>query len=136
MANVLVVEDEANIRLVLKLALEEEGHQVVTTDNGQECLARLEQGLWPDVILADLCMPRLSGRALVEEIRTNDEYRHIPIAIVTGSVPVSSELPPKGTYQALISKPFDLGVIYETVKKLTSPQCTFWPDSQIITSIM
>lgn len=122
MARVLVIEDELNISFVLKTVLKDEGHEVVTALNGAAGLDLLEQDPLPNVVLADLCMPGLGGQALVEIMRSNPRLKNIPVAIITGSFPSAKNFPPRESYQALISKPFDLSEVIDTVEKLSKTE--------------
>jgi CheY-like chemotaxis protein len=59
-ATILVVDDDDAIRLVLRIELVAEGHEVVEAGDGREALARLEE--WhPDIVLLDLMMPVMDG---------------------------------------------------------------------------
>lgn len=66
--SVLIADDEPHIIRVLKLTLEREGYDVMSADDGQEALKKLEQSR-PDILISDLQMPRMGGRALCETAR-------------------------------------------------------------------
>jgi PAS domain S-box-containing protein len=79
---VLVVEDDANARDLLRRMLEKEGLSVVEAENGREaleCIAEQE----PALILLDLMMPEMDGFELVAELRRHEAWRSIPIAVLT-----------------------------------------------------
>ena len=61
MKRILVVDDEPNIRDVLKMLLEEDGYEVETADNGRRAIEMLENAALPDLVISDLKMPG-SGR--------------------------------------------------------------------------
>ena len=63
---VLVVDDDAAIREVVQIIVEAEGYPVVTAAEGAEALRHLQSGLRPGVILLDLRMPGMDGRAFRE----------------------------------------------------------------------
>lgn len=66
---VLVVDDDAVNRQAMELLLRREGHEVVGVENGLEAIGRLEGRERPfDVVITDLQMPRLGGRALYEQL--------------------------------------------------------------------
>lgn len=65
---ILVIDDEKNIRLTLKQALEAEGYEVVSAVNGEEGLEELRGGEF-DVILVDMKMPGMSGLEFIEKAR-------------------------------------------------------------------
>jgi DNA-binding response OmpR family regulator len=76
---VLVVEDDARIRVALRLALEEEGHQVEETESGEEALGAFRRAT-PDVVLVDIMLPGMSGLDLCRELRKSSD---VPIIVVT-----------------------------------------------------
>ena len=80
---VMVVEDERDIRDILKNLLEEEGFQVVTFENGMNILEdiRINQ---PDLLLLDQILPGKTGVEAVREVRSSDLYATLPIIMVTG----------------------------------------------------
>lgn len=120
MANVLVIDDEQTIIKLLCAFLTDEGHRVWTAAHGQAGLAFLERGLRPDVVLLDLRMPVLSGRAVVEAMQRRCEWREIPIIVLTAQAPDSDEMPPPGSYYALVQKPFDLDRLLTLINRLTA----------------
>jgi PAS domain S-box-containing protein len=79
---VLVVEDEAAMREVLRRALEKEGWAVREAANGREALACMAEGR-PELILLDLMMPEMDGFQFVDEVRQHQDWRSIPIVVVT-----------------------------------------------------
>ncbi|OPY58037.1 MAG: Polar-differentiation response regulator DivK [Pelotomaculum sp. PtaU1.Bin035] len=119
MALVMIMEDEPNIALVLEIALTEEGNEVISVRNGFLGLERLKQKPEPEIIFVDLNMPVLSGRAVIEYINSAPNLRHIPVVILTGSLPDLDDKPPRGSYQALINKPFDLDEVINMVNVLS-----------------
>jgi len=82
MTKVLVVDDEAPIRLLCRVNLEAEGIEVVEADDGLEGVeqARVEQ---PDVILLDVMMPRLDGWGAAELLLHDPATKEIPIVFLT-----------------------------------------------------
>lgn len=79
--NVLIVDDEKNIRQGLGKALEMDGHNVYLAEDGQEALDIIHQDE-VDLVIADLRMPRLSGEELLR--RVVDQWPTIPVIILTG----------------------------------------------------
>ena len=79
---VLVIDDEAPIRLLCRVNLEAEGIEVVEAADGRSGLdlARAEH---PDVVLLDVMMPGLDGWRVAEELLEDDETRGIPIIFLT-----------------------------------------------------
>jgi signal transduction histidine kinase/CheY-like chemotaxis protein/putative methionine-R-sulfoxide reductase with GAF domain len=79
---VLVVDDDAEIRQLLRRMLEPEGYTVVEAENGRVALERLRETP-PSVVLLDLMMPEMDGFAFVTEFRRHEPWRAIPIVVIT-----------------------------------------------------
>ena len=79
---VLVVEDDADLREMMRRTLENEGWAVIEAANGRVALERLIEQR-PELILLDLMMPEMDGFQFLEEVRTHEEWRSIPIVVVT-----------------------------------------------------
>lgn len=80
---VMVVEDEGDIRDILKSLLESEGFQVVALESGMNILNDLQQNQ-PDLLLLDQILPGKTGVEAVREVRGSDEFSKLPIIMVTG----------------------------------------------------
>jgi two-component system, OmpR family, KDP operon response regulator KdpE len=79
MSRILVVDDEAGIRKVVRDALERGGHDVETAADGAEALARFEEGAF-DLVITDWNMPELDGFELVRRVRKSSA---VPILMLT-----------------------------------------------------
>ena len=79
---VLVVEDDADMRKVLRRRLEKEGWAVSEAGNGRDALERVAESR-PELILLDLMMPEMDGFQFLEEVRKQEEWRSIPVVVVT-----------------------------------------------------
>ena len=86
---ILVVDDDADIVGWLEQLLSHAGYRVATAYDGIEALESVAAHR-PDLILLDIKMPRLDGRATLSRLRAEDEYREIPV-IVLSADPVSDE---------------------------------------------
>ena len=65
---VLVVDDEADIRQIIQSLLETDDYEVMSAENGQVALEKLEGDVKPDIILLDLMLPHVSGYRLLNEL--------------------------------------------------------------------
>ncbi len=109
--------------MVLEAVLEQDGHTVEKAHDGRAALNLMRSGpVLPDLVLLDLFMPCMSGKAVVETMRDDSYLRHIPVVIITGSTLNGRGFPAAGSYQALITKPFDLSQVLECVRGLLSPR--------------
>jgi GAF domain-containing protein/CheY-like chemotaxis protein/anti-sigma regulatory factor (Ser/Thr protein kinase) len=79
---VLIVDDDAEIRELLRRMLEPEGYAIVEAENGRVALERLH-GVSPSVVLLDLMMPEMDGFEFVTEFRHHGSWRAIPIVVIT-----------------------------------------------------
>ncbi|MEC7984441.1 MAG: sigma-54 dependent transcriptional regulator, partial [Myxococcota bacterium] len=105
MARILIADDEASIRLVLKAQIRQLGHSVHAVKNGQEAINYLQK-YSVDVLITDLQMPKMNGMQLFERCRS--EYPDIPVIILTahGTVNLAVEAIKKGAFD-FQAKPFD-----------------------------
>jgi CheY-like chemotaxis protein len=80
---ILVVDDEADVRAYLSLALEDAGFEVATAADGLDALEMARQNP-PDLISLDLVMPRHSGARCYHDLQKDKHLAKIPVLIVTG----------------------------------------------------
>ena len=79
---ILFAEDEPDIQFVARIALEDEGHQIVTVDDGQAAFERALAEPF-DVILLDVMMPRLDGLGGCRKLQDDPRTRDIPVIFLT-----------------------------------------------------
>ncbi|OGP57708.1 MAG: histidine kinase [Deltaproteobacteria bacterium RBG_13_61_14] len=112
---ILIVDDEENMRHMLKVLLEKEGYVCEAGADGQEALKKFEQDPY-DFVLCDIRMPRMDGSELLREMRR----RQIPATVIMmsayGSEDTALEAMKLGAYD-YISKPFKAEEIVLTLKK-------------------
>lgn len=79
---VLVIDDDSDVRAMMRLVLENEFYQVEEAEDG---LSGLESVYFepPDLVLCDLAMPRLNGKEFVQRVRSEKEIAHLPILMFT-----------------------------------------------------
>ena len=116
MRKVLIIDDERNILSVIKEALDMYGHEVLVAEDGFIGLKLLNEGYVPDVALLDLNMPGMDGRDFIDKV--SSQSRRFPIILLTGAAPNPREFPPAGSYHGVITKPFDLLKLIDTVNQL------------------
>lgn len=115
MKKILVVDDELNMRLVLKAMLGKEGYEVATASDGLEALDILKDNNIA-VIVTDLKMPRLDGMGLLEKVIGN--YPYTPVIIITahGTIDTAVDALKKGAFD-YITKPFEQDDLKNIVNK-------------------
>jgi len=104
MRRVLVVDDEENIRLVLRTLLRKHGYEVELADSGEAALA-LVDSFGPDVILTDVRMPRMGGLDLLATLKAKNVGATVIVMSAYGSIDLALEAIKAGAYDYL-SKPF------------------------------
>jgi two-component system response regulator AtoC len=104
-AKILVVDDELNMRLVLKAMLKKEGYEVATAADGQEALQILKEEKIA-VVATDLKMPRLDGMGLLHRIMQEDPSLPVIILTAYGTVSNAVDALKKGAFDYL-TKPFE-----------------------------
>ncbi len=112
---VLVVDDEPNLRRVLSAQLARDGYEVHTACDGEEALATLQEHHL-DLVITDLRMPKVDGMELLRRARKLDA--DLPVVIITahGSVDNAVEALKTGAFD-YITKPFDQSEVRNVVKK-------------------
>jgi CheY-like chemotaxis protein len=116
---VLVVEDEAMLRRTLADTLTDEGFAVRQAPDGRAALELLET--WrPRVILLDLLMPVMDGRAFLGELRQRDALADI-LVIVISATPDKRDLDGAAEF---VSKPFELDDVVDLVHRLAGTVAT------------
>ena len=115
-ARVLLVEDEADIRLVLELFLSAEGFAVQTARNGLEALRWLESGGSAELILLDMKMPVMNGWEFAEAYR-NGAWPKAPILVMTAAADAEARAAEVGA-QGWVGKPFELEELLASVRSV------------------
>jgi two-component system alkaline phosphatase synthesis response regulator PhoP len=82
MVSILIIDDEEDIRDILKYNLEKEGFQVDVSSNGEEGFIKIKETL-PDLVILDVMMPGMDGIEVCELIRSTPECDHIIICLLT-----------------------------------------------------
>lgn len=117
-SRVLVVDDTASIRFLIRTNLELDGWEVVEAADGQECLERIVD-IAPDIITIDAVMPRLDGWATVSALRANPATAGIPIVMVTTQAQaVDVRHGVEAGVDAYLTKPFDPDDLVATVRRV------------------
>jgi CheY-like chemotaxis protein len=118
---VLVVEDDSDLREGLSQALRDHGFGVTPTTNGQEALDLLRAGARPSVILLDLMMPELNGWQLAAALRRDPDLSRIPQVVISAYMDATEQealaLPPDDC----LRKPFHLRILIHALERHCEP---------------
>jgi CheY-like chemotaxis protein len=114
---VLVVDDDADIRLLVAELLRLTGYEVDTAASGVEALARLTGGQRPDLVLLDVQMPELDGWDTLRGIRADEALRDLPVVLCTvKSGPVDTALGWTLGCDGYVVKPFAIDALVGEVE--------------------
>jgi len=111
--NILLIEDEVDIRNILKDVLEWEGYCVYTASNGKEGMEILPEIPAPCLILLDLMMPVMNGWEFADALETDRAYADIPIVTLSAFSDPEKRIRAAGS----IKKPVDLDALFTLVRK-------------------
>ncbi len=115
MRRVLVVDDEENLRLVLRTLLKKHGYEVEVADSGESALAALDS-FDPDVILTDVRMPRMGGLDLLSALKAKQHPATVIVMSAYGNVDLAIEAMKAGAYD-YVGKPFKPDEIVLALRK-------------------
>jgi two-component system chemotaxis response regulator CheY len=115
--NVLVVDDNAGTRGMIKIILERTGHKVVGEAGDGDSAVKAFCELRPEVVLLDIIMPGKSGVEVLQEIRAIDPAAKVVLVTAVDQDEVSKELLAKGA-AAIIYKPFSYDDFGKVLKKI------------------
>ena len=120
--HILIVEDEPNVRLVFRSALESKEYTLATAEDGEAALRWLKQTPY-DLVLLDLRMPGIDGMEVLRRLRA--EGHGVPVVIITahGSIPDAVQAMKYGAVDFL-TKPFRARALYARLEKILVPRRT------------
>lgn len=103
----LLADDSITIQKVVELVLAEEGFDIKAVNNGEEALAAVAT-FKPDIVLADIEMPKMNGYQLCEKLKTNPATKNIPVILLSGAFePLDEELARQVKADSFVVKPFE-----------------------------
>ena len=113
---VLVVDDSPEMLDFLKESLKDYFKEVYSASDGEEALKILKKHL-PDIVVSDIMMPKMNGYELCKYIKSNIDYSHIPVVLLTArNEEQSLKLGYKIGANAYVPKPFDLETLIEILR--------------------
>jgi len=115
--DIIIAEDNEELRLFLKTALQE-NYNVVTACDGVEAMECIEKQI-PDLIISDVLMPRMDGFELCEKLKSTYEYSHIPILLLTALSDKTEQIHGLGLgADDYLTKPFDMALLQQRIKSI------------------
>ena len=119
---ILIVDDSSSLRLVVKLALNRAGYDVIEAGDGKEGLAQLEKAGKVHLIVSDVNMPVMDGIAFVTEVKKHPRHKFTPVVMLTTEGQDAKKEQGKAAgAKAWICKPFTPPQLLDAVSKLILP---------------
>ncbi|MBU1147689.1 MAG: response regulator [Candidatus Omnitrophica bacterium] len=115
---ILIVDDEDDIRKMIKFRLEAVGYDVTEAADGQEGLdkARADK---PDLLILDLMLPKIDGYKVCRMLKFDEKHKHIPILMFTARGQEKDKLIGKEMgADAYVTKPFEPKVLVDKIQEL------------------
>jgi CheY-like chemotaxis protein len=114
---ILVVDDNADARFMLKTVLEAQGFAVACAEDGQAALSLVETNQ-PDLIISDIQMPNLNGIEMIKKLRMQSETRDTPVLVTSAlhSEVLADAIDAGGT--AIAAKPVQLESLIDLITQL------------------
>ncbi|MCE3013383.1 MAG: response regulator, partial [Proteobacteria bacterium] len=117
MGKILIIEDERDIRELMKFQLNSSGYQVTDVDSADKAIELLESGQKIDLILVDWMLPGMSGIEFTRRVKGHKSFKTIPIIMVTAlTQPENIVTGLDAGAQDYPTKPFDLDVLLARVR--------------------
>lgn len=115
---VMIVDDERDIVLILKMALEKAGYDVVEAYDGLEALGKVKHEN-PDLILLDIMMPHMDGHSVNLKLKEDPATAHIPVIVITGRGHLKELLQVRDEVRiaAYLEKPFTVAMLLDKIKE-------------------
>lgn len=113
---ILVLDDDPSLRRMLKVLLEQEGHQVVVAGDVQSALAQCHVQL-PDLMVVDLMLPIEDGEMFLREFRRQWRHEEVPVIVLSASS-ARNDIARRLTVEATLPKPFFAEDLRELIASL------------------
>jgi CheY-like chemotaxis protein len=117
--DILVVEDEEDIRFCIKEILEDEGYSVALASNGKEALDILEKKKNPRVIFLDLMMPIMNGTEFIRTQQAKEDFSQVPVVIMSADREIQRKTQEMAA-STYLAKPIDLDALLAMAAKYCS----------------
>jgi CheY-like chemotaxis protein len=118
MARVLVIDDEPDVRWLLRLSLERVGHEVLLAEDGLRGVA-MAQRQKPDIVVVDLMMPVMDGYGVLDALAKDPRTAHLPVLVLTAkALPEDQVRSVEAGARRFMTKPFDPEDLAEELERV------------------
>jgi two-component system response regulator MprA len=116
---VLVADDQDDVRCLLSLLLQLEGHEVATVNDGAEAVAEATRRP-PDAIILDVMMPRVDGLTALRQLRLGPSTAHVPVLLLSGKTAAADfDAGMKAGADGYLAKPFEPDDLLAAIARIT-----------------
>lgn len=116
MANVLVVDDNSDMRFLLKNLLLNNGYLIDTADNGLTALQKIEEGNY-DLVLLDIRLPKINGLSVLKKVKENNPDLKVVIITAYSNISNRTNALINGA-DSYFTKPFDNSFLLEKISEI------------------
>ena len=121
MARVLVIDDEPDVRWLIRMSLERAGHEVIDAEDGLRGIA-LAMKQRPDIIVLDLMMPVMDGYGVLAELAKDPRTASVPVVVLSAkAIPDEADRASAAGARRFVEKPFDPDEIAIELGELHQP---------------
>lgn len=125
MSRILLADDSPHAQRMGERILRAEGFEVITVSDGQTAMLRLKDSL-PDLVIADVSMPFVTGYELCEYVKSSGEHPKTGVVLTVGAVePLDVQRSEAVRADGILKKPFEATLLLEAVERLAGkPRAT------------
>lgn len=120
MTAILVVDDDPNVRVVMRAILEHESYDIVEAGDGESALAAVEAGP-PDLVILDLMMPGIGGMEVLRRMKSDPATRDVPVIVLTAMGGVARAEAEHAGAERFFEKPFSPLALLRVVEETLAP---------------
>lgn len=119
MIRILTVDDSKSMRQMIAFTLQNAGIEVIQKEDGLEAYEWAQVNAAPDLVLADINMPRMDGITLIKNLRALEAYKYTPILVLTTEGSKEKKIQGRATgATGWIVKPFNPEQLLSTIQKV------------------
>ena len=115
MYRILVVDDEPDLRYILRRIFERAGHEVIDASEGEAALCAVREAP-PDLVVTDMMMPVMDGAELIRRLRADPATARIPVLAATADAPMAAGA------DLVVTKPYRSSQILAAAEALLAPK--------------
>lgn len=113
---ILITDDDKDIVEILTIILNESGYETRSLTRANRIFEEIDE-FQPDLILMDVMLGNMDGLAICKDIKENNQYKHLPVIIISASHDLKQILDQAGAPNDYLEKPFDIDILLSKVEK-------------------